>query len=300
MSFLDIKNIHSPTLYNEALALAGKSEKLFTLVDRMKIKEPRNVTFNYANAVNAIETAEMMGEYKAADAYRVLCGRPPKHEPYYDGLANFYTVDPETIALCNLVRKLAYTNHPVLIRGQTGVGKELLAQALHGPWRPGPLVAINCAAIPPLLAEAELFGYEAGSFTGATSRRDGVFQQAFGGTLFLDEVFELPDYIQAKLLRALQPDTTGRCYIRRVGGQQDEISHCRIVCASRGNELRQDFYARISTFELNVKPLSKRPEDAMHIWSKLYPGFSYPTDAKLLHNVRSLIAIGERMKLDTL
>lgn len=303
----DIKDIHDPKnveLFMRAMDRNAKAEERWKhiIVDPKRAKSASNVKFRYQDLKGHIEVAESLGESTVADACRVVCRLPPRHTPYYNGLELFHTQDPDTQDICRCIRKLAYTDHTVLLRGPTGVGKELLARALHGPWRQGPFVALNCAAIPATLLETELFGYEKGAFTGADNRKDGVFQQAFGGTLFLDEVFDLPDYLQAKMLRALQPDPDGRCWIRRIGGV-DEISNCRIVCASQGQPVRQDFYARISVFDFRVKPLSERPDDAKLIWHELYPTFDYPvTDIRkqLRHNVRSLIALGERMKLDAL
>ena len=164
------------------------------------------------------------------------------------------------------IARIAPGMAPVMIRGESGTGKELVARALHacshrsgGPW-----VAVNCAAIPEALLEAEFFGVRKGAYTGATQDRDGYFQAARGGTLFLDEVGELPLAMQAKLLRALQERT-----VRPLGGTQEEVLDVRLVSASHrdlGREVeagrfRQDLYYRLNVLDLQLPPLRERRED---------------------------------------
>ena len=158
-----------------------------------------------------------------------------------------------------------YKQTPVLIVGESGVGKEVVARRIHAIQNsPGQFVAINCAAIPHSLIESELFGYEKGAFTGSTKRHRGVFEQANNGSLLLDEIGEMPLSTQAKLLRVIQEKT-----IVRIGGEQDIPVNIRIICATncdlrskveRG-EFREDLYYRINVIELNIPPLRQRPED---------------------------------------
>ncbi len=166
----------------------------------------------------------------------------------------------------SLVRRVAETPWSVLIRGETGTGKELIARLLHllSPQRAAPFVEVNCAAIPETLFESELFGHERGAFTGAARQRRGRFELAQGGTLFLDEVGELPPPLQAKLLRALQEKR-----ISRVGGEQDILVDARVVAATNRDlrqmvetgGFREDLFFRLNVFEIEVPPLRQRRED---------------------------------------
>lgn len=183
-------------------------------------------------------------------------------QPAMRALERFVTCDPELVQVKEHVKILATVNHPVLIRGDSGTGKELIARALHGN-RTGPFVAINCAAISPNLIESELFGHVKGSFTGAFNDRAGLLLRATSGTAFLDEVGDLPYELQAKLLRAIQNRV-----IRRVGSNEDEIIDCRIVSATHvgieselNERFRLDLYYRLSTFVLDLKPIKDRTRE---------------------------------------
>lgn len=175
-------------------------------------------------------------------------------------------------------RVIPHAQVTVLITGETGTGKELLARAIHyqGPRREGPFVDINCAAIPEQLLESELFGHEKGAFTGATSSKPGLFEVAAGGTLFLDEIGHLALSLQGKLLRALEERT-----IRRVGGQRLIRTDVRVIAAThvdleraaKAQEFRADLYHRLNVIPLELPALRKRPEDllplARHFLAKL-------------------------------
>jgi two-component system NtrC family response regulator len=169
-------------------------------------------------------------------------------------------------AVKRLIAKVAPTDSTVLIRGETGCGKELVARAVHEASLRAeePLVAVNCGALPENLIESELFGHCRGAFTGADTARTGLFEVADGGTIFLDEIGELPLSMQAKLLRVLE---TGD--IRRLGDNQTMNVNVRIVCATHRDlekmveegTFREDLMFRINTFEIGVPPLRERPED---------------------------------------
>ncbi len=166
----------------------------------------------------------------------------------------------------DVVRRVAPTTATVLIRGESGTGKELVARALHynSPRRVRPFVALNCAAIPEGLFESELFGSEPGAFTGALSRREGLFEASKGGTLFLDEIGDLPVQVQSKLLRVIEEKV-----IRRLGGKDPVKVDVRLIAAtnkalekeiSRG-AFREELYYRLRVVEIELPPLRERKED---------------------------------------
>jgi DNA-binding NtrC family response regulator len=164
------------------------------------------------------------------------------------------------------ITSVASLNVTVLIRGETGTGKELVARAIHSSSkrRDGPFVALNCGAIPENLIESELFGYEKGAFTGAVARRQGRFEEAAGGTLFLDEIGDLPLPAQVNLLRVLQEKT-----VRRVGGLEEIRVDVRMIAAThreldlavQQQAFRQDLYHRLKVVEITVPPLRERRAD---------------------------------------
>jgi two-component system, NtrC family, response regulator len=171
-------------------------------------------------------------------------------------------------SLCRAIEKVAPTNATVLLLGDSGTGKELLARSLHrlSGRSHQPFVAINCAAIPDTLLESELFGYEKGAFTGAVKRTLGKLELASGGTVFLDEIGEMPASLQAKLLRVLQERV-----IERVGGRTPVALDLRIICATHRNldaliaagTFREDLYYRISEVSIRIPPLRERQGDCM-------------------------------------
>ena len=173
---------------------------------------------------------------------------------------------PQMQAVFGLVRKVGPTTAPVLILGESGSGKEMVAHALHrsSPQRNGPFAAINCSAIPETLLESELFGHERGAFTGAHTLRKGLIESAAGGTLFLDEIGDLPAAVQVKLLRFLQEKR-----FQRVGGRQEIFSDARVIAATnvnlkesvRSGAFREDLYFRLAVVVVTVPPLRDRGED---------------------------------------
>ncbi|HEU5039319.1 MAG TPA: sigma 54-interacting transcriptional regulator, partial [Gemmatimonadales bacterium] len=191
-------------------------------------------------------------------------------------------------ALDQAARVAAHRDLTVLIGGETGTGKELLARAVHyaSPRAREPFVEVNCAAIPPSLIESELFGHERGAFTGAVAAKPGLFELAHGGTLFLDEIATLPLDLQPKLLRALETRM-----IRRVGGQQPRQVDVRVVAAThvdleqavRQGEFRQDLFYRLNVVRLVLPPLRERPGDvallARTFVERIATGYGLPVPA---------------------
>jgi DNA-binding NtrC family response regulator len=179
---------------------------------------------------------------------------------------NVLSKNPRMHTIFELITNIGPTNTTVLIEGETGTGKEMVAQAIHqsSSHRDGPLVAVNCASVPETLFESELFGHEKGSFTSAVAQRRGRFEMADGGTIFLDEVGDVPAAMQAKLLRVLQERR-----FERVGGTESLEVDVRVVAASNRNLLRmvkqgkfrEDLYYRLNVVRISLPPLRERPED---------------------------------------
>ncbi|BBP79436.1 MULTISPECIES: sigma-54-dependent transcriptional regulator [Pseudomonas] len=188
-------------------------------------------------------------------------------------------------ALRKQIDKLARSQAPVYISGESGSGKELVARLIHeqGPRAERPFVPVNCGAIPSELMESEFFGHRKGSFSGAVEDKPGLFQAANGGTLFLDEVADLPLAMQVKLLRAIQEKA-----VRSVGGQQEEVVDVRILCATHkdlngevsAGRFRQDLYYRLNVIELRVPSLRERRDDieplATNVLKRLASGSGQP------------------------
>ena len=165
-----------------------------------------------------------------------------------------------------MIARLCIARAPVLVLGETGVGKELVARSLHAssPWHDRPFVAIDCGALPTAIVESELFGYERGAFTGASQRRTGLLVAAGGGAVFLDEISNLPLEAQAKLLRVLEERE-----VRAIGGNRVVPFHARVVAASNKDleeavklgQFRKDLFYRLNAVGIEVPPLRARIED---------------------------------------
>src|SRR5256886_7690106 len=181
----------------------------------------------------------------------------------------------QTEKIVQQIRQVADSPLTVLVEGETGTGKELVARAIHylSSRREKPFVAVDCGAIPDTLIESELFGYEKGAFTGAHQRKDGYFQRAHGGTLFLDEIANVPLPTQAKLLRALQDRQ-----VQPLGSKEPIRVSARIIAASnvslerevRAGRFRQDVYYRLNEFRITLPPLRER-DDILHLANEFLP-----------------------------
>ncbi len=182
-------------------------------------------------------------------------------------------VSPAMRHITTLVRKLGTGKTSVLITGESGVGKEQVALALHHQGQEvGPFVAVNCGSLTETLLEAELFGYEKGAFTGAQRTKKGLFEQADGGTLFLDEIGDMPLSMQTKVLRSIQDH-----FIVRVGGETAIPVNFRLICATHrdlkamveSGKFREDLYYRINVIHLRIPPLRERKEDILWLAHRL-------------------------------
>jgi len=216
-----------------------------------------------------------------------------------------------------LCQRIAASQIPVIVEGETGTGKEVLAESLHesGPRASGPFMVFDCTAVPPSLVESELFGHERGAFTGAVSTRKGVFEQANGGTLFVDEIGDLDASLQPKLLRAIE-----RSEVRRVGGDRWLPVDVRIIAATRrdldrevqAGRFRDDLFFRLAVARIELPPLRARRGDvnvlANHFWKQLggaegaipfdvlrhFEEYSWPGNVRELYNaVARRIALGD-------
>ena len=182
------------------------------------------------------------------------------------GIEAIVTKSPLMEQLLDLVKDIAPTESPILLLGETGTGKELLANIFHNESRrkSGPFMAVNCGASPDSLLESELFGYEKGAFTGATCRRIGKIEHAAGGTLFLDEIESMSPAMQVRLLRVLQEKS-----LQRLGGNAEVSTDFRVIGATNtdpaellnSGRLRSDLYYRLSVFQIHIPPLRDRIED---------------------------------------
>ncbi len=242
--------------------------------------------------------------------------------------SNIIGESPAMQQVFKLIEKVADNDIPVLIEGESGIGKELVAKAIHfnGPRKADPFLDINCAAIPETLLESELFGHEKGAFTGAIKRKEGKFEIANRGTLFLDEIGEMSPSIQAKILRVLQEKS-----ITRLGGKEKIRVSCRIISATNKNlkeevknkNFREDLYYRIAVFPLRLPPLKERRDDILllvpHFMKKYtkkgkpkelsqeamkaFLSYDWPGNVRELENMirRAIVlAEGDRIELDDL
>jgi nitrogen regulation protein NR(I) len=204
---------------------------------------------------NALEAARLLKGHVALGSERP--------EPTNDAIVG---QSPPMQQLYKAIGRVAPTDATVLIRGESGTGKELVARAIyeHSRRSDRPLVVINCAAIPETLLESELFGHEAGAFTGAPARRIGKFEQADGGTILLDEIGDIPLSVQPKILRVLQERT-----FQRLGGNETIQADVRVICATNrdletaiaGGTFREDLFHRLNVVTIQVPPLRERRED---------------------------------------
>ncbi|HNR93429.1 MAG TPA: sigma-54 dependent transcriptional regulator [Kiritimatiellia bacterium] len=243
-------------------------------VDELLITVQRALEYNNAMAENVTLKSQLEARYQ---------------------FENIVAESPAMRKVCEMIERVAPTDATVLIQGESGTGKELVAKAIHSysKRKNGRFVAINCAAMPELLLESEMFGHVKGAFTGASSDKEGLFEVAAGGTLFLDEIGSMPLSIQGKLLRVLQERE-----IRRVGGTATVPVDVRVLAASNcmleslieEGRFREDLYYRLSVIPIEVAPLTQRKEDILplvyhFLRTEIGPGKDLPeidSDAQLI------------------
>jgi DNA-binding NtrC family response regulator len=300
-----LRQISEDDLPMESIVLTGYAA-VSTAIEAMKLG-----AYDYVTKPARMEELEML-VLKAAEKARLrrenesLRIRLQRHEP----VQGLLTEDPAMKEILATLERVAASELPVLIQGDSGTGKELIARALHqrSPRATGPFVAVNCAAVPENLLESELFGHEKGSFTGALSRKPGLFEVADHGVLFLDEIGEVSATVQVKLLRALETKE-----FFRVGATRPAHTDVRIVSATNKNlkvemqagKFREDLYYRLNGVTLRLPPLRERKDDipllAMHFLKRVAPkrnitakametlrSYSWPG------NVRELLMVMER------
>lgn len=286
--------IADPRLSRQHLRVGGPS------ADRVEVEDlgTRNGTFVDGQLLSR-PTPLVIGQVVSLGDTFLVVDAPPRAEDFpartdVDGrVPELVGASLVQVALRRAIETLAPAAGSVLILGPTGVGKEVVAQALHRrSGRGGPFVALNCAAIPTEIAEAELFGAKKGAYTGAVADRSGAFLDAAGGTLFLDELGELAPPVQAKLLRALETRQ-----VQALGGGVPQAVDVRVLAATNATlnveQFRSDLYARLAQFVLRIPPLSTRRADILPLWDHFMraegPGAERPrtpelSEALLLHD----------------
>ncbi|UQA56922.1 sigma 54-interacting transcriptional regulator [Polyangium aurulentum] len=295
--------------------------------DRLRVTDLGSTNGTLVQGVTIMEALLSGGETVSLGATQILverlAGEQPLRLPTAVRFGRTVGASPEMRALYPLCERLAASNVPVLIEGETGTGKEVLAESIHemGPRKNGPFVVFDCTAVPPNLVESALFGHERGSFTGATEARRGVFEEAHGGTLLLDEIGDLELPLQAKLLRALE-----RSEVQRVGSNRWVRVDVRILAATRrdldheiqAGRFRDDLFYRLAVARIELPPLRRRAGDvlilAQHFWRHLagkdapFPAefarriedYAFPGNVRELHNaVARRVALGEVAPVET-
>ena len=272
----------------------GEGLRVVEHINQKGLDVPVAVITAYGSAENAVAALkagafDYLAKPVALEQLRALVKQalkvPDKVQPpgSYQLLGN----SPAMEQVRSMIERLAKSQAPVYINGESGSGKELAARMIHrgGPRAELPFVAVTCGAIPENLMESEFFGYRKGAFTGAEADRDGFFQAASGGTLFLDEVADLPLAMQVKLLRAIQEKK-----VRKVGSPAEEPVDVRLISATHKNlpalveagEFRQDLFYRLHVIELGMPPLREMREDIPEVAHAILAKLARGTPARLL------------------
>ena len=240
--------------------------------------------FDHGDMVSAVQ--RIIADHPTARAAQAK--DQAAHPTQKPGIAGIVGNCPAMLTLFEHIEKMAPTDSSVLVLGETGTGKELVARSVHEHSQRADktLISVNCAAIPDTLIESELFGYEKGAFTGANASRMGLIEAADGGTLFLDEIGELPMEAQARLLRFIQEGE-----IRRIGSVHSRKVNVRLICAThrdlqslaREGLFRQDLFYRINVLRLSLPPLRERGKDILHLAERMLQSQTERLDKQLMH-----------------
>jgi DNA-binding NtrC family response regulator len=293
---------------------------------RLRISDLGSTNGTFVNGVSILDALIEGGEEVRVGAtiVRIERGAPSSNVrlPERTSFGRMVGWSREMRRLYPLCERLAATAVPLIIEGETGTGKEALAESIHeaGPRAAGPFVVFDCTAVAPSLVESELFGHERGAFTGAVQMRRGVFEQAHGGTLLIDEIGDLEPHLQPKLLRVLE-----RAEIRRVGGDRSIAVDVRVVAATRrdldheveAGRFRDDLYHRLAVARIELPPLRERKGDirllAEHFARELggderaikpdvlarWDDYRWPGNVRELRNgVARVLALGDLAELE--
>jgi two-component system response regulator PilR (NtrC family) len=272
----------------------GEGLRVVEHINQKGLDVPVAVITAYGSAENAVAALkagafDYLAKPVALEQLRALVKQALKVPDQAKPAAGYQLLgeSPAMEQVRSMIERLARSQAPVYINGESGSGKELAARMIHrgGPRAELPFIAVNCGAIPENLMESEFFGYKKGAFTGAEGDRDGFFQASNGGTLFLDEVADLPLAMQVKLLRAIQEKK-----VRKVGSTQEEPVDVRLISATHKNlpalvesgEFRQDLFYRLHVIELAMPPLREMREDIPVIAQAILAKLARSVPARLL------------------
>lgn len=238
-----------------------------------------------------LETVKRALDYQNAFSEQISGATHIEAKKYF---GNIVAESDSMINVCEMIKRVAPTKTTIMVTGERGTGKELVAEAVHAfsAHSEGPFLSVNCATLPATLIESELFGHVKGSFTGANANKEGLFEAAKGGTLFLDEVNSIPLDLQSKLLRAIQNKK-----IRKVGGTEEFDVDVRIIAATdqslenmvKEGTFCEDLCYRISVIPINIPPLKQRPDDILplvkHFISLEVEGGDFPPIDNAVHSI---------------
>ncbi len=254
------------------LILAFASQAAVTLDNILLVEKNRHLieVLDHTNQVLEMENKRLLGQVEVRAQFANIVGEAQSMQ-----------------AVFGLLKKVIDTDATVFLRGETGTGKELIAQAVHynGKRRKQEFVAQNCAALPEALLESELFGYVKGAFSGANTDKTGLFEFADGGTLFLDEIGDMPIGLQAKLLRVLQEQEVrplGSSETRKIDVRIVAATHCNLQEKINAGEFRQDLYYRLSVFPIELPPLRQRKEDLPMLLHRFIGDFSQTYEKEIV------------------